>query len=214
MKRVSILVLLVATGMAVAAPGDQWILPLERQNLQGDGWTEYAGAGYGGASAWEGAGGNGVRRAYWKTDGTTMPASTELYTIEFFAPTSGAGNWQPLESQFNGSAGETFPIEPGIPWVGAFGTNHQYSGGDFNAGNAGTWRPANGNHLPASADFNAANGGDYFWLKNGSWLYAKWDFPWDITRSWSALRLTQITPEPASALLLLLGAPLLRRKSR
>ena len=52
------------------------------------------------------------------------------------------------------------------------------------------------------------------WLMKGSWMYAKWDFGWDITRCWSAIRLTQITPEPASALLLLLGAPLLLRRKR
>jgi hypothetical protein len=52
------------------------------------------------------------------------------------------------------------------------------------------------------------------WLKKGSWLYAKWDYGWDIDHTWSAIRLTQVTPEPASALLLLLGLPLLRRKAR
>ncbi len=32
------------------------------------------------------------------------------------------------------------------------------------------------------------------WLTAGSWMYAKWDFGFTINRSWSALRLTQVTP--------------------
>jgi hypothetical protein len=34
------------------------------------------------------------------------------------------------------------------------------------------------------------------WLTAGSWLYAKWDFPFEIYRSWSAIRLTQVTGPP------------------
>jgi hypothetical protein len=31
------------------------------------------------------------------------------------------------------------------------------------------------------------------WLTRGSWTYAKWDFPFEIDRAWSAIRLTQVT---------------------
>jgi hypothetical protein len=36
------------------------------------------------------------------------------------------------------------------------------------------------------------------WLTSGSWLYAKWDFPFEIDRAWSAIRLTQITGAAAT----------------
>jgi hypothetical protein len=211
MKKAIVLVaVLAAASSAFAAIGDSWILPLERQ---GDGWTVYAGAGYGGADAYGANTMDGVRRALWKTNGTTMPTTTELYTIEFFVPTSGATNWQPIESQLNGVDGETYPMESGIPWAGMWGTNHQYIGAE--AGTAGTWKATgSGPHTPESADYNAGANGTYMWLKNGSWLYAKWDYGWAIDHTWSAIRLTQVTPEPVSAMLLLLGLPLLRRKAR
>ena len=46
------------------------------------------------------------------------------------------------------------------------------------------------------------------WLKETSWLYAKWDFPWSIHRSWSAIEVT-LGPEPSSLLALLAGIPAL-----
>jgi hypothetical protein len=56
------------------------------------------------------------------------------------------------------------------------------------------------------------------WLTSGSWLYAKWDFPFPVDRSWSALRLTQVTgiPEPGALLLSTLGIAAigLMRRSR
>ncbi len=199
---------------AMAAPGDSWILPIHHRD--GGGWTELPGAGYGGSSAWQASGADGVRRVYWELDGPGVPTTTELYTIQAFAPTAGPGNWQPIESQFKGVNGETYPIEPLIPWVGAFGTNHQYIGSDFGDAERGTFDATGpGPHTPDSADYNAGAGGTYMWLTKGSWLYAKWDFPWSIDRAWSALKLTQVTPEPTSMILLALGgAAVLRRKSR
>lgn len=200
------------SGAVLANPGDQWILPLE---LQGGGWTTYPGAGYGGADAYGANTMDGVRRAYWKTSdpaGNGMPSTTELYSIEWWRPTSGAVDWQPIESQFNGSAGETYPIEPNIPWVGAFGTNHQYIGAEN--GTPGAWVSTGpGPHTPETADYNSGANGTVMWLTHGSWLYAKWDFPWAINHTWSAIRLTQITPEPASLLLLGLGGLLLRKRN-
>lgn len=204
----------------LAAVGETWTLPIHHRD--GGGWTEHAGAGYGGASAWEASGPDGVRRVYWElsgvgSSGNQPPATTELYTIENYIPSAGAGDWQPIESQIKGVDGETYPIEPLIPWAGAFGTNHQYIGSD-NGGAAGTWKATGaGPQAPDSDDYNAGPGGIYMWLgghTGASWLYAKWDFPWSISRSWSAIRVTQITPEPTSLLLLLLGMPLLGRKRR
>jgi len=210
-----VLVCLAATAMAV--PGETWILPIHHRD--GGGWTEYPGAGYGGTSAWGANTMDGVRRVYWELSGTgsmgnAVPGTTELYTIEWFRPTTGNAGWQPIESQIKGVDGETYPMEPLIPWVGAFGTNHQYVGAEN--GTPGSWTATGpGPHTPDSADYNAGANGIYMWLGghgSASWLYAKWDYGWAIDHTWSALRLTQITPEPTSLLLLLLGAPLLRRR--
>lgn len=197
---------LVALGSlpAVAYIGDTYILPIHHRD--GGGWVEYPGAGYGGTSAWGASGPDGVRRVYWELSGA--PATTELYIIEAFAPTAGGTNWQPIESQFKGVNGETYPMEPLIPWAGAWGTNHQYIGSEGDL--SGTWKATGpGPHTPESADYNAGANGIYMWLTNGSWLYAKWDFGWPINRSWSALRLTQVTgeyiPEPSSLMALVAG---------
>ncbi len=200
------------TAPALAGAGDSWILPIHHRN--GSGWTERPNAGYAGTSAWEAYGMDATRRIYWELSGTGVPGTTELYRIEFFVPTQGRGDWQPIESQFNGVDGEAWPFEPNIPWVGAFGNNHQYIGSDFPSGTGGTWRSTGpGPHTPEGEAYNAGPNGTYMWLTHGSWLYAKWDFTWNIGRSWSALRVTQITPEPASLTWLALGAlTLLRRR--
>lgn len=218
MKRALIMVVVLATATSVfAAAGEQWILPID--HLNGGGWIEHPGDGYGGTSAWEGNTMDGVRRVYWELSGlgslgNPVPGTTELYTLEWWRPLSGAANWQPIESQIKGVNGETFPMETLIPWDGAFGTNHEYIGAEN--GTAGSWVATGpGPHTPESAAQNAGANGIYMWLgghTSASWLYAKWDYGWAIDHTWSALRLTQVTPEPASALLLLLGLPLLRRR--
>ena len=121
---------------------------------------------------------------------TPVPTSTQLYRIEYYAPTLGGhSGYQPVESQFHGIVGEGYPLEPSIPWPGQFGTNHQWiSGGNFADGQFHAMGPGPQTDTSAPAD------GTMMWLTAGSWLYAKWDFPWAIDRSWSALRLTQITP--------------------
>jgi hypothetical protein len=201
------LVLFSTAATAVGAPGDQWILPIA--DLQGGGWIAHPGAGYGGQSAWEGSGMDGIRRVYWKTDDTTMPTTTELYTIDYFVPLDGPSSWQPIESQISGSAGETYPNDPKIPWVGVYGTNHEYIGA-YDPGEAGSWHATGpGPHTPESADYGAGANGIYMWLHRGSWLYAKWDFGWPIDNTVSAIRLTQITgqvPEPGMLVLVGLGA--------
>jgi hypothetical protein len=129
--------------------------------------------------------GNSVNNA------TPVPSTTELYKVEYFGTTeTGHNTWQPVESQFHGAAGETFPIEPSIPWAGQFGTNHQWIGaGGSNDGQWHTMGPGPQTDTTSPAD------GTMLWLTAGSWLYAKWDFAGTTTdRSWSALRLTQITP--------------------
>ena len=186
---------------ALAAIGEQWILPIShRQHTEWEGWTLLPGAGYEGTDAWQGSGMDWAR-IYWELSGTgsmgnPVPSTTELYTIEFWYPTAGAGDWQPIESQIKGVDGETWPMEPLIPWDPG-GQNHQWIGTEFLGGTPGTWKAAGpGPHTPDSDDYNAGPNGIYMWLGghgSPSWLYAKWDFGWSITRAWSALRVTQIT---------------------
>jgi hypothetical protein len=145
-----------------------------------------------------------------------VPGTTELYSIEFFDATAGGNGWQPIESQIRGVNGENFPNDALIPWAGSFGTNHQYIASEGTAGTAGQWKSTGpGPHTPANDTVAAPDNGIYMWLgghTSASWLYAKWDFGFNLDRAHSALRLTQITPEPASAMMLLLGIPLLRRR--
>jgi len=213
---------------ALANPGDQWILGIDHINNEGS-FTSYLGAGYAGVqssgnpiyvgNAYGRAGTDGVARVYWELSGLSVnhlrpvPATAELYRVEFYGTTEvGHNNWQPVESQFNGAAGEGFPFEPGIPWAGQFGTNHQYIAAD--GADDGLWHVLGPG---PQADTNPPADGTMLWLKSGSWLYSKWDFPFAIDRTWSALRLTQITgiPEPASGLLMLLGGVfMVARRSR
>lgn len=204
-----------ATALALTAMpalgnvGDWWILPIDR--LDGGGFTTLAGVGYDGTDAQQGSGIDGVRRVWWNTNnvyesslGATYPTDAQLFTVEAYLPTSGPLNWQPIETQYNGYAGDTFPIEPNIPWAGQFGTNHQWLGSE--GPGAGTWKPSGpGPQGPTDADFNAPGNGTFMWMTGGSVLYAKWDYPFAIDRAWSMVRITQATPEPSSLVLLGIG---------
>jgi len=207
---------------AMARPGERWILQIHHRDDPNDGlWVEYPGAGYGGGSAWgrdscscPWLSSGDWRRIYWELSGkgdlgNDPPTTAQMYQIEFYYPTVGDGDWQPIESQFYGAGGEPFPYwcypEMGdgsgnCPsgsyrlWAGAWGTNHQWIGSEFLNGTPGTWKPTGpGPQVPESDSFTAGPNGVAMWLKRGSWLYAKWDFPWEISRTWSALRLTQVT---------------------
>jgi hypothetical protein len=190
--------LLIMGGTAKGYPGDQWILPIDHK--EGSGFVSWGGAGYDGTSAIEAAYPDPVKRVFWALNGLSttnnspVPITTEQYTIEWFQPTYGETDWQPIESMFGGSAGENWPIDSRIPWVGAYNSNHQYIGAEGTAGAEGTWRPTGpGPHVPSSPNYNAGPDGMYMWLTRGSYLYAKWDFTWSTDHTWSALRLTQVT---------------------
>jgi PEP-CTERM motif len=211
MKRTafSLAILAVVASPAMAAPGDQWILGIHHINNQNETpFTSYVGAGYSGPQSsgdpqyvgnsygYASTGAVGVNRVYWElsgnsvNNGTPVPTTTELYKVEFFGTTeAGHNDWQPVESQFHGIVGEGFPYEPDIPWVGQFGTNHQWiaAGG----ANDGQWHVLGPG---PQADSNPPADGTMMWLTAGSWLYAKWDFGFTIDRTWSALRLTQVAP--------------------
>ena len=192
--------LFIMGGTAMGYPGDQWILPIDHRD--GGGYVGWGGAGYDGTTAYEAIGADPVRRVYWAMNGqsvsnTVFPITTEQYTIEWFQPTTGGTDWQPIESQFHGVNGETYPNDPSIPWAGAYGTSHQYIKAPGITGGEGTWITTGpGPQAPDSASYSAGPIGIYMWLTRGSWLYAKWDFgpPLNnIDHTWSALRLTQVT---------------------
>jgi hypothetical protein len=215
MKKTIIFAVLACVVPALAGvPGQQWILPIDRIDNQGS-FTLFAGAGYSGQDVYSRGGTDGVARIWWNFNPADANTNVELYTVEAWGNAAGAGgtDWQPIQAVLNGYAGDTFPIEPGIPWAGQFSTNHQWLGGGV--GTRDDWNQHGpGPQAPRDTDFNAPGDGINLWMKKGSVLFAKWDFPFAINRGYSAIRITQVTPEPASLMLLLLGAPLLRRKSR
>jgi hypothetical protein len=201
---------------AFGAPGDQWILGIHHIDQQQT-FTKYTGSGYSGPQssgnmeyvghAYGRNGPHGQARVYWELSGNAIesgrpaPTSAQLYSLEFFGTTdAGHNGWQPVESQVRGLAGEMFPQEPLIPWSGAFGTNHQYIGSTGK--DDGQWHALDndtqgGPNAPFDENRDTPPDGIYMWLRRGSWLYGKWDFNFSFDRSWSALRLTQITgPEP------------------
>ena len=197
--------LFIVAGTAKGYPGDQWILLIDHKD--GSSFYGWGNAGYDGTTAYEAAGQDPVRRVYWAMNGqsvsnTVYPITTEQYTIEWFQPTSGAADWQPIEGNLRGNpaiAGSDDLMDPIVPWAGAYGQNHQWIGAEGIAGTPGTWTTTGlGPHTPDSTDYNAGPNGIYMWLKRGAYLYAKWDFAFDpavnpLDHTWSALRLTQVT---------------------
>jgi hypothetical protein len=215
---ITLMIALVAASSVMATVGDSWILGIDHivnagffQTFTGSGYSstqssgnaQYTGNAYGPPiSCFPGNCKSGDARIYWSlsglsTNGSALPTTTELYSVKFYGTAQPANNdWQPIEVDFNGSQpgdGEGLN-DPAIPWAGESGTNHQYIGAD--AKTAGQFRAAGpGPHAPKSAAYNASGfDGSYVWLNSGSWLYAKWNFPGDTRRSWSAIQLTQVTP--------------------
>jgi hypothetical protein len=191
------------TSAAVAAPGDQWILPIH--HTEGP-LTTYAGVGYQGSTAYGRVGFDGVARVYWEFSGNAIgsgnpaPATAELYSFEFYDQHAGHNNWLPVEVDFNGSGpgnGEG-QQDSSIPWGGQFGTNHQWIGS--NGSEVGQWHTMGpGPQAPASYDYNVLGNGLYMYMKAGSWPYVKWNYSFqnnNMDRTWSALRVTQLARPP------------------
>jgi len=148
---------------------------------------------------------DGTRRVYWELSGAgslgnPVPSTTELYTIEWFRPTQERRLATDRVAD-QGVDGETFPMEALIPWAALTARTTSTS----------ELRTAHGEldgHSPAAhaggCTYAAGANGIYMWLgghTSASWLYAKWDYGWPVDHTWSALRLTQVTPEPISMLL-------------
>ncbi len=194
---------LVTLSAAFANMGDAWTLSAGPPH---DGsFNVYPGEGGDGTPAYEYTGSSTTARVYWSTVGTSMPTTTELYEIWYYEPAVGGHSPQFIESQIGGAAGEIYPLDPRIPWPGVGGSNHQ-SGLAYN-GTPGQWNLIDaGPRLPAPHQM---------WLIGGtSGLYVTWDLPWSTHNTVGALKLVQITPEPATAVLLSLGLLYLRRKGR
>jgi hypothetical protein len=166
-----------------------------------------------------------ISRIYWELSGNSIdtghaaPTTAQLFKIDFWGVTQATGHndYQVIESMFHGDheANDGYPAgypnppsqpspsyDADIPWVGAFGTNHQYVrasrqplGASQQSITVGAWNgTGDGPQAPASSNFNAAGNGIYMWLEAGSRVYVKWDFGFTTNRTWSALRLTQVTP--------------------
>jgi hypothetical protein len=134
-----------------------------------------------------------------------MPATKELFTVSWFVPTQGNENiYNPIESA---NVGELEGVmNASIPWGGQFGTNHQWLSNNDGAANAnrGTFLATGpGPQAPESTLYGAGGSGIYMWLDGSASLYAKYNFGFyndNSSTTWSALQVTQITPEPASLL--------------
>lgn len=211
------------TTVAAADFGDQYILPILRtQDGGANGFEQVPGAGFQGSTAIRHVtnpgqeGGGDIARIYWQLDNNDPTNEPRLYRVEWWDPTQGPDQFHVVEEQFRGSAGEVRPVDPAIPWNGAFGTNHMFLNTSTEESGAGVFRPAGpGPQAPESDDPNAGPNGDFMWLRDGSQLYVKWDFAFGvpIDRTYAELRLTEV-PEPAGALLMAGGAAglLLRRR--
>lgn len=210
--------LLVASEAAMGATARTWILQIDHRN--GGGWNEETSGGYPGthnghywwASDWD-----GVRRAYWRFDGSTgtpfaptdpeinntteePPDEPRLYLVDTWVPTAHSSTYSVLEVD------TLWPMDPGVPWLGAFGQNKQWI--TRGPSDQGTWVPAGINPAPGpqaplilpgktNAVCDAGRTGAALWLKRGDWLYVKWDFadP-ELTQGVSAIRLTEVNPVP------------------
>lgn len=197
--------------------GEQWYLSIA--GTVGGGFTVLPGDGYNGTDAVKMDNSDPRARIYWELNAPDIDPGPQLYKIEFYDPVIGPVDPQVIQSQFRGSAGEIYPIDPIIPWAGEYGTNHQEV--IARGSNSGTFVLAGpGPHTPEGSAYNApGDAGAYMWLEQGSWLYASWEgIPWSAAHTWSYLRITQITPEPGSLLslgagLLSMGGLILRRRS-
>ena len=208
-------------GVAAGAPGATYILPILRtQDGGANGFEQVPGAGYNGSTAVRHVtnpgqeNGGDIARIYWQLDGA--PVDARLYTVEWWDPTAGPDQFHLVEEQFRGSAGEVRPIDPQIPWNGAFGTNHMYLSTQTGLSGAGEWRFAGpGPQGPENDQPNAGPNGQYMWLRNGSQIYAKWDFAFGtpIDRTYAELRLTEV-PEPALGAAVITSLPFVLRGRR
>lgn len=180
-----------------------WII--QPDSRQGGGWVDLTSGNYNNAPWYYGSGFDGVRRGFWKFDTPFAVGSSEepppdeprLYYIEQWVPALPQGvsawEWLPIEVNYNSKDTEPWPNNPAIPWGGAFGQNHQWIGMDLNDP-ANTFEQAGpGPQAPRTAACSTPGDGQHVWMRRGSWLYTKWDFPFgSMTHAITALRITEV----------------------
>jgi hypothetical protein len=186
---------------AQAADAKSWII--ENYQLQDGPFYQVTGGGYNGANYhWSDTA--SIQRAYWHFDFADASSRPALYFVEQWVPSvlpSGVTAWQylPIEVTFNGDgSGEEATNQTGIPWNGAYGTNHQWL--SMNMSGLGHWQQAGpGPQAPANAACGAAGSGSHMWMKKGSTLYTKWLFPFASKHAITALRVTEVVPTDVPA---------------
>jgi len=189
--------------MAAAAPAQgPWII--EDYTLEGPGWTEVPGGGYGGTNYHYATGYWTGRRASWSFDFPDVPAEPRLYRVEQWIPsvTPGGVTWGPLPIEVTFVGDRDFNEEGRllweIPWIGWDDTNHQWI--DMaQSGPPGAFQAAGpGPQAPEDQMCDADPNGDYVWLQKGSVLYTKWQWypPLPPAHAVTALRITDANQPP------------------
>lgn len=182
-----------------SADARSWII--ENYQLQDGPFYEVIGGGYNGAN-YHYSVSQGIQRAFWQFDFPDVSSRPALYLVEQWAPSIMPGgvtgwNWLPIEVNFSGKDAEPWPYNNSIPWSGQYGQNHQWIGIDLPSELGAFQATGPGPQAPADASCGAPGNGLFMWMRKGSWLYTKWDFPFgDMTHPITALRITELNPPP------------------
>lgn len=188
-----------------ATQGRSWIIPKITEK-NGEGWVYVPSGNYEDGDYWY-ASGQHWRRAYWKFDFPDVPSRPALYWVEQWVPDYPEGvtmwSWLPIEVNFTDKDAEPWPYNYSIPWIGDdltppySGQNHQWIGMPLDSIYINNFQQAGpGPHTPTNATCDASTGGEVVWMRKGSWLYTKWDFPFAATHAATALRITEVNPPP------------------
>lgn len=188
--------------------GDQWVT-VTGGDLDGRDYRYYYQA-------------HGIMRGFWDLTSENcipvghtdlFPVKPAMYQVEQWAPSVRPAevpswDWAPIEVTFDGpGSGEEAQQNLFIPWNGQYSTNHQWIGSQLST-LQGVWKAAGpGPQAPANATCAVGGHGSQMWMKRGSTLYMKWNFPWDITAPITAVRLTEVHYDNASCTTASLGGP-------
>jgi PEP-CTERM motif-containing protein len=150
-----------------------------------------------------------------------LPAGAHVYNVYEWNPTAHSAQWHVVDIAADGTMNNNndHSQATGIPWLGQFGTNHQYlQNPQDNPSNLGGWLKLG----PGPQSDPTLDGGSGVWINPSTGLGAPYlqihylGFE-NAPESFDAFRVVQIdaVPEPASGFLLLLGAVLVGvRRSR
>lgn len=223
-SRFAIALLTLLTGAVSASAQRQWIV--HPSSYQGDTWQTVSGGDFDGRNYRYSDRFSGVTRGFWDLTAENctpvapntdlLPVKPGLYAVEQWAPTvkpNGVTSWDwaPIEVTFDGpGSGEEATRNLFIPWNGQYSTNHQWIGSQLGSA-AGTWVAAGpGPQAPANATCAASGSAPsslQMWMKRGSTLYMKWNFPFEFTSPLTAVRLTEVHWDSATCGTPALGGP-------